>query len=120
MAWNSLRFHFRDNCVGYRTREYTLVPMFVQWAFMRAGDYFQRAIFLRDIIDKEEHCYHIVIGVWLEEKVLVIFYLGCGTRLFGVYFGIFKFYVWTQNFDHGIKRAIIPHEFKIGLGYFNR
>ena len=87
---------------------------------MRTGDYFQRAIFFRDIVDEKEHRYHIVIGVRFEEKVLVIFYLGCGTRLLGIYFGIFKFYIWTQNINHRIKRVIVPHKIKIGPGYLDR
>ena len=46
-------FHFGGNRVGYRAREYTRVPVLVQWTLMRTGDRFQRAIFLRDVVVKK-------------------------------------------------------------------
>ena len=96
------------------------MPVFVQWAFMRTRYNFQRAIFFADFVDKKKHGYHVVIGVRFEKKILVILYLGCGTRLFGINFGIFEFDIWTQNIDNGVKCAVVPHKVKIGLRYFNR
>ena len=75
-AFNNLVTLRFDNALINGAGKYAIMPMRVKWPLMACGDDLKRTIFQRYIIKKKQAGDHVVIGHWLEQKVLMPFHRG--------------------------------------------
>lgn len=71
-----------------------------------------------DFIDEIQHRYHVVIAMWLEQEILMIFHLSCGAWLLQIDFRVVKFYIGATQVDHYIQCLIGARKSKIGFRDF--
>ena len=69
---------------GYGTREDAILPVFVQGPVVAAGHELGWAVLKGHLVEEVEDGEHVVIGVGLEQDVLVELHLGGGSGLFRV------------------------------------
>ena len=92
----------------------------MQRAFVGAGGYLQRSVFLGDFVDHQEGSHQIIITVRRERKVLMPLNNGGCSRQLGVDLGMMQLDVGPDQIGDRIGHAAVRHRLIIGVRHFDR